>query len=556
MPAATESSLDKRDLLALLETASQLNSVDTLQEVLTNILKLAGSLSDSSAGSVILHDQARNDLYFAAATGPAQATLPDIRIPVGKGKAGAVFESGTPIIENNLHDHYGAVDEKTRFTTRSMVCIPLQHHGTTYGVMQILNKSGGLADYDDRDLELLTRFGSQATVAIRNATLFEQMLASSGLYASPEVRQDLIRRMTGRDKSTIKETFTVLFADMRGFSQLCNMVSSPEKIQSILSDYILMLASVVVRSGGIVNKVMGDGLMAIFRGEQAPDKAVQAALEIVEGFERLRLSWKSVTRFNLDFLDVGIGITTDDDIILGSIGDEKFRDFTVIGPGVNLAAALVKTAREGKRIICDHATYSAVPDKSIVHASGPVQFRIEKPGPLLGMSYDVYHLKRFEAPAEPMTVPSQATKPYDVFFSYRREGGSDAARSLQQALKDEYHIFLDVDRLPSGHFDTALLKTIENSPNFVVLLSPGSLDRCHSADDWLRKEIAHAIATRRNIVPVTLPGFHFPDSKTLSPDIADVTRHDAVEYSHRYFYAMLDKLREHLTKASVVTSTS
>jgi len=544
-----ESELERQDLLALLDTASQLNSMETLEEVLTNILKLAGSLSDSSAGSVILHDQERNDLYFAAATGPASESLPGIRIPVGKGKAGEVFSSGKPIIENKLEDHYAAVDEKTDFTTKSMICVPLQQRGTIYGVMQILNKADGRAPYTARDMELLTRFGSQATVAIRNATLFEQMLASSGLYAAPEVRRDLIQNMTRSGRSAIKDKFTVLFVDMRGFSQLCAIVTSPAKIQSVLSDYILMLASVIVRNDGIVNKVMGDGLMAIFRGKAAADRAVRAALEVVEGFDRLRQSWKNVSRFNLDFLDIGAGITTDDETILGTVGDDKFRDFTVIGTGVNLAAALVKSARDGKRIVCDNATFTELADTSLASAEGPTQFRIEKAGPLQGMSYDVYSLKRFEAPSD-LAHESSTSESYDIFFSYRREGGSDVARGLQQALKEEYRIFLDVDRMPSGHFDTTLLRTIESSPNFVVFLSPGSLDRCRQPDDWLKREIAHAIATKRNIVPITLPGFSFPDAKTLPVDIAEVARHDAIEYSHRYFYAMLDKLREHLTRAS------
>src|SRR4026209_131654 len=100
MGGSTESALEKEDLLALLDTASQLNSMETLEEVLTNILKLAGSLSSSSAHSVILHDTERNDLYFAAATGPASDKLAGIRIPVGKGKAGEVFSTGLPIVEN------------------------------------------------------------------------------------------------------------------------------------------------------------------------------------------------------------------------------------------------------------------------------------------------------------------------------------------------------------------------------------------------------------------------------------------------------------------------
>jgi hypothetical protein len=91
-----------------------------------------------------------------------------------------------------------------------------------------------------------------------------------------------------------------------------------------------------------------------------------------------------------------------------------------------------------------------------------------------------------------------------------------------------------------------LLDTIAAAPNFVVFLSPGSLDRCGQDGDWLRKEIAQAILTTRNIVPVMLPGFSFPPLETLPEDIREVTRHDAVEYSHRYFNAMVEKIRERL----------
>ncbi|HEX2723649.1 MAG TPA: GAF domain-containing protein [Gemmatimonadaceae bacterium] len=547
MSAPARYALDKEDLQALLDTAGELNSMETLNEVLTNILKLAGSLCNSRAGSVILHDQERNDLYFAAATGPASEKLAGIRIPLGKGKASEVFLTRIPLVEDHVTDYYGVVDEKTEFVTRSMICIPLTQGEKTFGVMQILNKGGGTEPYTDRDLELLTRFGAQATVAIRNATLFEQMLASSGLYANPEVRQGLIKSLTNSGRSAIKDRFTVLFIDMRGFSQLCNIVTNPTKIQSVLSDYVLMIGAVVLRNEGIVNNVMGDGVMAIFRGDAAADNAVKTALDAIDGFERLKLSWKGVSRFNLDFLDIGAGITTDDETILGTIGDDRFRDFTVIGPGVNLAAALVKSARDGHRLVCDTSTYTSISDRGLASVEGPIQFRIEKRGPLMGVGYDVYYLKRFEKPAD-AALESKASERYDIFFSYRREGGSDVARGLQQALKDEFSIFLDVDRMPSGHFDTALFKTIESSPNFVVFLSPGSLDRCSDPEDWLRKEIGHAIATKRNIVPISLPGFTFPDPKKLADDIADVTRHDVVEYSHRYFYAMIDKLKEHLTQ--------
>jgi class 3 adenylate cyclase len=547
MPAPASSSLSKRELLALLDTANQLTATDTLQEVLMNILSLAGGLLKASAGSVILHDTYRNDLYFAAATGPVADTLRDRHIPIEKTKAGQVFLSGEAVVENHLEDHYKEVDRQTDYTTRSMICVPLAHRQTTYGVMQLLNKAGGEEPYDERDIELATRFGTQATIAIHNARLFEHMLATSGLYAQPDVRRDLIQQMITKGRATIRERFTVLFVDLRGFTQLCSMIPRAERIQAMLSDYITMLATLVVESQGIVNKVVGDGLVAIFRRPEGATNAVRVALQMLDGFARLRAAWNETTNFSIDFLDIGIGIATDDEMILGTVGDDNFRDFTVIGPAVNLAAALVDAARDGQQILSDMLTYMALTDKSVVTAEGPRKFKLEKPGPLLGLSYDIYRLRESSpAAASPVDRNTQ----FDAFFSYRREGGSQVARSVQQALKDEFKIFLDVDKLGAGHFDTSLLDTIAATRNFVLFLSPSSLDRCGQPDDWLRKEMAHAIRTSRNIIPVMLPGFSFPERESLPDEIRDVARHDAVEYSHRYFNAMVEKIRERLRTAA------
>jgi class 3 adenylate cyclase/putative methionine-R-sulfoxide reductase with GAF domain len=538
--------MKREDLVALLDTANQLNTMATLEEMLTHILRLAGKLCNAPAGSVLLHDPQRQELYFAAATGPATTELPKIRIPVGKGKAGAVFASGQPLVENQLQDHYKEVDKKTEFTTKSMICVPLAHRNHTYGVMQVLNKADGLEPFDERDLELISHFALQATLAIRNANLFEQLISSSGLYASPEVRKDLVQQMTESGTAAVTEKFSVLFADIRSFSRFCNEVGRARKIQAVLSEYIAMLASLVVSHQGIVNKFQGDGLMAIFRTDRGAQNAVSCALNMVDGFDRLRTAWEEVIPFSLDYLDIGVGIATDDEIILGRIGDDKFHDFTVIGPAVNLSAALEHSARNGKRILCDQLTYASLKDKSIVQAEGPTKFTLEKLGQAGSKAYSIYSLKR---PAPPVAAAVPATPSLcDVFFSYRREGGSHVARSIQQALKDHFNIFLDVDRLGVGHFDTALLRMIEAAPNFVVFLTKGSLDRCHLPDDWLRKEIVHALKTQRNIVPVRMPDFDFPAPHLLPDELRELTLFDAVEYNHIWFNPMIEKLRSRLKK--------
>lgn len=129
---------------------------------------------------------------------------------------------------------------------------------------------------------------------------------------------------------------------------------------------------------------------------------------------------------------------------------------------------------------------------------------------------------------------------YEVFISYRRESGAAEARLIQLALERHgLRVFLDVTDLGRGYFDESLLAAIAAAPNFLVVLSPGGLERCSAPGDWLRREVAAAIASQRNIVPVLLPGFTFPAD--LPADIADLRRYEGVEYSHTLFEGTVGK---------------
>jgi class 3 adenylate cyclase len=271
-----------------------------------------------------------------------------------------VFETGEPIVENIIKDHYKAVDEKTHFVTQSMICVPLRFGDKTFGVLQLMNKEAGRGDYDGSDLELTQRLAVQATIAIRNATIFERLLASSGLYARPEARADLIAMVTGEGPRARIERAAVLFADMRGFTLLCERISSsPAAIHLSLTQFFHMLAGSVLAHGGIVNKFLGDGVLALFRGSDGPLHAVQCAFHMREQFVPLRKEWQRATSRNIGFLDVGVGIATDD-VTIGAVGDDKVSDFTIIGNAVNLAAALERSARDGNFVLCDNCTHEAV----------------------------------------------------------------------------------------------------------------------------------------------------------------------------------------------------
>lgn len=136
-----------------------------------------------------------------------------------------------------------------------------------------------------------------------------------------------------------------------------------------------------------------------------------------------------------------------------------------------------------------------------------------------------------------------------TFISYRRETGSIMARIVQSELKKRGHLsFLDVDDLGPKQFGERLLREIESVPNFVVVLSPGSMDRCQSQEDWLRREISHAITTHRNIVPLMVDEFQYPPKEKIPDDLEELLHHNGVNYSHEYFAATFDKLSDFLQK--------
>jgi hypothetical protein len=143
--------------------------------------------------------------------------------------------------------------------------------------------------------------------------------------------------------------------------------------------------------------------------------------------------------------------------------------------------------------------------------------------------------------AAPFAPGRPATK--QVFISYRRERTAGLARVVQMELERRgYPCFLDVDDLGAEHFDERLLREIEQAPNFVLVLAPGSLDRCRDPEDWMRREITHALKHGRNLVPLVADGFQFPRAAELPPELESLQRLNAVVYSHEYFDASFDRL--------------
>lgn len=91
-----------------------------------------------------------------------------------------------------------------------------------------------------------------------------------------------------------------------------------------------------------------------------------------------------------------------------------------------------------------------------------------------------------------------------VFISYRRDAaGRAVARNLKQELTHRgYDVFLDVDSIDAGKWEAQIFDNVPQRAHFLLVLTPGALDRCGEESDWLRREFLLAHKHRRNIVPV------------------------------------------------------
>ena len=133
---------------------------------------------------------------------------------------------------------------------------------------------------------------------------------------------------------------------------------------------------------------------------------------------------------------------------------------------------------------------------------------------------------------------------YDIFISYRRDGGYDTAQLLYDRLTQmRYRVSFDLETLRGGKFNTQLYQRIEQCSDVLVIMSKDSLNpRENPDDDWFRLEIAHALKHKKNIVPVFLRDFKFPQKGELPPDIADLVDYQGVTASQEHFDSVLQRI--------------
>ena len=201
------------------------------------------------------------------------------------------------------------------------------------------------------------RLRRQFEASIAAASARDQITNLFGQHVSPQVVERLLA--AGAEMAGDTHSVAVMFVDIRGFTAAARQ-RSPRQVVERLDAAFAVLVEIVDRNGGIVNKFLGDGFLALFgaplEDAQASQRAVAAAREMLIAMER--------ENTNSDWpLRIGIGLHIGD-VVAGNIGSPRRKEYTVIGDTVNLAARIEALNKEfGSQLLVSDAVHRSMPDQ-------------------------------------------------------------------------------------------------------------------------------------------------------------------------------------------------
>lgn len=297
---------------------------------------------------------------FLAIYGPAAGKLRKAKLPIDQGIAGWVLKTGT--IHNSANaindpNFFAGIDKRAGHETRTLLALPLQHNHRTIGVVQFLNKPGGFTREDEVEADALTRpLEPKVATFISDAANFELL----GLAWRSENREA-----------------TIAFCDLTCSSSLLELMNAPSAIDCI-NEYLEQQCAVAISLGATIDKYIGDGVMLRFNVphpiavEDHAVRAAQAAIEMRDGYARLREGWlSSGLPVEPIYSRIGLACGT---VYESTIGHPQFKQITVIGEAVNQAANLCEQGRrDGNVILVDAALADRVKSRFILEPARNMQ---------------------------------------------------------------------------------------------------------------------------------------------------------------------------------------
>ena len=325
--------------------------------LLKNILDVAFELLPADRGAILYRDVEGAPLTPAVSRHRDKSSAADIVIPDSILKQ-AVEERAAVLSGDAMVDlRFAGADSVVSEGIRSAMCVPLLGRDQVLGAIH-LDTCERTGAFSVKDLQLFSVLGSQASAVLERAQLQKRLETEAAArdrlsrFLSPEVIAEVCERKLDLAGEGRTGRVTVLFCDVRGFSRLSESMP-PQQLVRMLNAFFERMVDVVFSHRGVLDKFIGDALMAVWgapiRKRNHARAAVEAAREMLSATALFNESAESQ---GWPRLEVGVGVNTGEAVI-GTVGSSRRMEYTVMGDTVNLASRICDLAQGGQVLVSE-----------------------------------------------------------------------------------------------------------------------------------------------------------------------------------------------------------
>jgi adenylate cyclase len=291
-------------------------------------------------------------------------------IPVSSTILNHVIKERAGVLTHDASMDFAASKGKSMILNRisSAMVVPLLHENEKEVLGVLWLDSESVAQFQSKDLEVLTSVAGQAAMFIENTILAKKVEAEIVLrdrfsrLVAPNVAEQIVSgKLEVKKGGQLVQELTVFNSDIRGFTAMSEGTTA-EVIVEMLNEYFELMVETVFKYEGTLDKFMGDGILAFWGAPLAhrddPVRCVQCALdqmELLGRFNRQRIAEGKPP------LAVGVGIHTGPGVV-GYVGSSKALSYTVIGDTANTSARLCASALAGQ-IVVSETTLACLGDR-------------------------------------------------------------------------------------------------------------------------------------------------------------------------------------------------